>query len=95
MKTEHTLDLSSFEKLLKDIIDQDGMWADDTPCYFLSGSGFDWFYRPAGGGMCRLARGTDLYPLQPDPDDNGMLPCLYNSEVFLIPYGEVLNVGWN
>tara|TARA_Y100001970_G_C13841722_1_gene654797 strand:- start:294 stop:569 length:276 start_codon:yes stop_codon:yes gene_type:complete len=78
------------------------IFADEMPCYILSGSGYDWFFSPDAGQMVRIARGVEIIPLDevdesPEECDNSSEKMLVSSPsyTFLIPKNELVEVGYN
>ena len=71
---------------------------DDTPIYFISGSGYDWFYNPNASRMVRVPRGVEIFPLL-DGDGNedlgGKVPCMYEGNIVMISKDEITTLGWN
>ena len=71
------------------------IFADELPCYVLSGSGHGWFFSPEMGQMVRIARGIELVPLDDIPCENEKLLVSSPSCTFLIPKIELIEVGYN
>lgn len=63
----------------------------------VSGSGDAWYYTPAERKMIRVRRGSEVLVLsQLGIDDRGRVHAVdLNSRYFLIPFDEVLDLGYN
>ena len=71
------------------------IFADELPCYILSGSGHDWFFSPDACQMVRVTRGVELIPLDDIACERGRLLVSSPSYTFLIPENELIEVGYN
>ena len=63
----------------------------------VSGSGDAWYYNPSERKMLRVKRGSEILVLtQMGIDDRGRVHAVdLNSRYFLIPFDEVIDVGYN
>ena len=71
---------------------------DDTPIYFISGSGYDWFYNPNVSSMVRIPRGVEIFPLLEGDDNEDLgskIPCMYEGNIVMISKDEITTLGWN
>ena len=71
------------------------IFADELPCYVLSGSGHDWFFSPDLGQMVRVSRGVELVPLDDITCERERLLVSSPSCTFLILKNELIEVGYN
>tara|TARA_R100000008_G_C3527051_1_gene137143 strand:- start:74 stop:463 length:390 start_codon:yes stop_codon:yes gene_type:complete len=66
-----------------------------SDCYIISGSGPAWYYHPTTRDMIKCERGTEVYPLSDDPDDDGNIMVRSANTYVMVPFDDLIKVGIN
>jgi len=69
--------------------------ASSIPSYVISGSGWGWFLDPESHQFIRCTRGTEVVPIDENPDSYDRILVRSPYRFLLIPKDEVQEIGWN
>tara|TARA_Y100000593_G_scaffold75570_1_gene139443 strand:- start:613 stop:900 length:288 start_codon:yes stop_codon:yes gene_type:complete len=85
------IDEIEMEEALADLLSG----ASNIPNYVISGSGWGWFLDPESHQFIRCSRGTEIVPVDENPDDSDRILVRSPYRFLLIPKDEVQEIGWN
>ena len=87
----HLADDLDIEDIMSEMIEN----AISIPSYVISGSGLAWFLDPESHQFIRCTRGTEIVPIDENPDTNDRILVRSPYRFLLIPKDEVQEIGWN
>ncbi len=93
---ETTNDIPLSEELdMEDVMSELLEGASSIPNYVISGSGWGWFLDPESHQFIRCSRGTEIVPIDENPDAADRILVKSPYRFLLIPKNEVQEIGWN
>jgi hypothetical protein len=66
-----------------------------TDGYIISGSGPAWYYHPTTRDVIKCERGIEVHPVSEKPNEEGNIMVRTANTYLLIPFNDLIKVGFN
>jgi len=66
-----------------------------TDGYIISGSGPAWYYHPTTRDIIKCERGIEVHPVSEKPNEEGNIMVRTANTYLLIPFNDLIKVGFN